>query len=892
MRNFIHSIPFKWQMSLLAGIPLVVLLAFIINFSISNYEKNEQLNNLMSHYEAQAFIGRQISKIEQLGVETSLNNEDITQLAREIKVGADEFPVILGGEGQEELNAWLDALNDISELVSNAEVSKDELLELVQIELDSSLQLQRVLQIEVNDQELAKDSNAFRELFTIGVLSSRDTILILTYNLFNDEEVANELARNQFLLEQAFDRYIGLYSSDEQTADLLTVVQSDEFSRSLVLRDQVLNARGEAIQASELDIIALFTRDEQLHQLLTAAEDRIVDNVLARSQELQFYSYASVALMLFIGLATLFIGVSITRRTISTIFKVGRSLNKVESERNFDLRVKIDGRDELAKLGEQLNTLIKARGESERLMHEERDNALKAKELAEKANAAKSIFLANMSHEIRTPLNGIIGMSDILKRSNLTTAQNEHLNTILTSSKHLLSLINDVLDISKIESESLTIVPLDTNLWEVFDDITSIVAPKSNQNRNRFEFRAPNDLPSTIKLDDHRLKQILLNLLGNAVKFTSNGTITLDVMFEEVDGQHWLQCDIIDTGIGVSKAAAERVFQPFKQADDSITRDFQGTGLGLAISRQLARLMGGDITLTSVPGEGSTFSLRVPAGVVNDDYDYDKIRTLKIVTSINRSEHGLQTLESLAGFAEVIDVNDITSLQGDELIILQPEDQDDLLTRTECLSKLSSIWHKHAIILRSPWVRLDDEVMDKTGIAAIYQLPVRGKRLVDFISRFATRTNQDKSVVTSGKGFKVLVVEDNPVNQMVAQLGLEEHGFEVVLADDGLQGVETWGEHHQAHPFDLVLMDCMMPVVDGFEATRRIRLLEVEHKSPKTPIVALTASVLDDDVSACFDAGMDTIIHKPYEIEDLVSKILTIISNSSLKKPNDFQQSA
>jgi signal transduction histidine kinase/CheY-like chemotaxis protein len=569
-----------------------------------------------------------------------------------------------------------------------------------------------------------------------------------------------------------------------------------------------------------------------------------------------------------------------TRRTLGAIKTVGQCLDAVETKRDFSRRINLSGNDELSALGKQVNSLIQAREHSEYEIIEERDRALKAKETAEKANFAKSIFLANMSHEIRTPLNGIIGISDILRRSKLSTAQTEHLSTILTSSKHLLNLINDVLDISKIESESLTILPVESDIWQLFTDITAIVIPKSQQNNNEFEFQAPDDLPSTLTLDDHRLKQILLNVLGNAMKFTNNGTVSLVVEYEfnEVDHQNWLHCHIRDTGIGISSDAAQKIFEPFKQADDSITRDFQGTGLGLAISRQLARLMGGDITLDSELGKGAIFTVSVPISGSSDDFDSSALRNIPIYWLAGDNPSTRLTWQSLNHFCTKLKTfKDHDEIPENATIAIQPESLNHLNTLLEIV--VAKEIAERTILFKDSSLEISDQLVDESKIGSIYKLPVRGKTLAQHLIKFSSRSIESDHVDIRGDGVKVLVVEDNLVNQMVAQLGLEEHGFEVVIADNGEEGISKWvNAKAQGSDFHIVLMDCMMPVMDGFQCTRGIRAQEQALTRDRTPIVALTASVLDDDVSACFDAGMDAIIHKPYEIEVLIKKMLAFVS--------------
>ncbi|MEQ3697589.1 MAG: ATP-binding protein [Pseudomonadales bacterium] len=882
--NRFYSLPFRWQLTLVAGVPMIALLFFITTSVMQNLTRSQEVKDLATTYESYSVIGERISRLEALGIEAIAGSQDnLIELANQLMINEElvtEFTATgRTPEIQQEFNFWFEDLNNIASFVIAQEFSNEEIVELVRAEIENGDALVEYLVINISDDQLRQGANAFSELFDIGARGALETLLIVAYSQWPSSELSEALARNNVQQSLSFQRYLSRYASEEDISALLEVTQTPEFSRARELRNLAVNADGAQISISAEDIAQLRTRDTLIENLVKVTEAGIIDDAKLRSREILTETYLGLTLMSLVGLMTVSLGFLITRRTLRAITTVGECLDHVETKRDFSRRVNVPGNDELAALGKQVNTLIEAREHSEQVIFEERDRALKAKEEAEKANFAKSIFLANMSHEIRTPLNGIIGMSDILRRSNLSTAQAEHLSTILTSSKHLLNLINDVLDISKIESESLTIVPVESEIWQLFTDITAIVIPKSQQNHNQFEFQAPDDLPSTLILDDHRLKQILLNLLGNAVKFTKNGTVSLiiEYPFDEQEKQQWLHCHIKDTGIGISDEAAEKIFEPFKQADDSITRDFQGTGLGLAISRQLTRLMGGDISLKSEAGKGSTFTVSVPISGSSDTFDSSVLNDIPIFWLAGDNPSARLTWQSLNHFCPRLKKLGNDDIPENAIIAVQPEDPDHLGTL------LDTVAERHladrAILFKDSSLEIDDQVVDESKIGSIYKLPVRGKTLAQHLIKFSNKSVEATDVGIRGDGVKVLVVEDNPVNQMVAQLGLEEHGFEVVLADDGQEGINEWVKANtDESPFDIVLMDCMMPIMDGFQSTQGIRAQEKALGRVPTPIVALTASVLDDDVSACFDAGMDAIVHKPYEIEVLIKKILTTIS--------------
>lgn len=512
-----------------------------------------------------------------------------------------------------------------------------------------------------------------------------------------------------------------------------------------------------------------------------------------------------------------------------------------------------------------------------------------AKEQAESASRAKSTFLANVSHEIRTPLNGIIGMLDVLRRTTLDSRQSRFVNQAVFSANMLNVTINDVLDFSKIEAERMELDSIPFPPVEVIENNVQLFAARAADKKLELLcFIAP-DIPLVVEGDPHRLGQILTNLLGNAVKFTEQGEIAAEArLVRQTADDVELRIDVRDTGIGISETNMSRLFNPFVQEDSSTTRRFGGTGLGLGICRQLVRLMGGEIHVESTPGEGATFWFTVHVGPCKDLPDRsedltDLFRVLVVddhagsrailrqtlsawgcrVDEAADAEEALARLNSEAAAQDAFDFAlidyDMPGMKGDALGERIKASPDIAATR---------------MIMLTAMPELDENHLHQIGFLQALCKPVRQSELYDALIsckqspdlELVDKSIPNESVLPPEKRVVILLAEDNPINQEVAQEVLWVGGYHCDVVENGLQAVQAVSEKE----YDLILMDCMMPEMDGYEASRRIRAMD---RGRHIPIIAMTANVMPGDREVCLEAGMSDYLSKPILPENVLKVV-------------------
>lgn len=862
----------KLRLALLALLPAVVISVFAVHQFSVNSQRVARLNQTVSNIQGLKLISEASHFVYEMEKERHQYGEE-QPLPIEVKVQRDKALAIY------------DKFMQNSRTVEYSDDLKQAMLDVVSGDIRGSVDagdwsfrlLQEMSEALVQHYHLFDSDEAHWMQDFIAYLAQlsywTQKEAWLTYRLVLEPE--SKLNQGMFFQaierqQQSLEGFLKLGASNEQVDKLLSLYTSPRYLSSIEARGRLM--AGELSQSDYVTYLRDLDHRVQRLQVMTEGFTQQVESALLVqvSSQKQSITLMTSGVMIIIVLLC-WLGFGTWYRVHSKLDAIIHSLNTLIHEHVKGEKVAVDGNDEFTIFAQQVNRMMEEQNRQTK-------EILKTKESAISANRAKSVFLASMSHEIRTPLNGIIGMTEILSQSDLSDHQKEVLTDIDTSSHTLLTLLNDILDLSKIESGHLQLSLIETDIREVVYQSMILFQSKATSKQLELNINLDERIPPRIMVDDHRIKQIIMNLVSNAVKFTHEGHISVDVDYQESTTQKsvFLTFRVTDTGVGIERDKLNTIFEPFTQEDEGISRQFGGTGLGLAICRQLVAMMGGKLTATSSKGIGTSFEFSIEVEVLPIvGWRSEIIRTGILIADQYPYTDQIVKECRLAGIqlSEVKHIEDLTSSARESEVIFYCHDGKSKLD--SAIDELENYVDASRIIVCQH--HLTTTYTNSERIHAVLTQPFLGNRFRHAIDELAQVEQNAKSyhvtqsavihnINQSRTHRRILIAEDNLMNQKIASFFLDKAGYDYLIASNGQEALEaiTTGEQ-----FDAILMDCMMPVMDGLTATKEIRRWEKEVGSDKITIIALTASVLEEDIQNCFAAGMDAYLPKPYKSNQL-----------------------